>query len=151
MGGEHSEIDPRTDREVATLAGGCFWCLEAVFDEVKGVERVVSGYSGGTVANPSYSEVCAGRTGHAEAVQVTFDPSVISFKDILGVFFAITVYFAQPAEKRPEFFQGGSGIVTFFPGKIKLFPVVGRNQHPANFAAVISFVKNVPEGIEVTQ
>ena len=76
-------------RETATLAGGCFWCLEAVYDELKGVEDVVSGYSGGNVPNPSYEMVCSGRTGHAEVVQVTFDPKVISFKEILQVFFTI--------------------------------------------------------------
>jgi peptide-methionine (S)-S-oxide reductase len=75
--------------QTATLAGGCFWCLEAVFDEVKGVHSVESGYSGGMKADPSYREVCTGMTGHAEAVQVTFDPQVISYKDILNVFFAI--------------------------------------------------------------
>ncbi|HEX2696624.1 MAG TPA: peptide-methionine (S)-S-oxide reductase MsrA [Anaerolineales bacterium] len=78
-----------TNFQTATLAGGCFWCLEAVFDEVKGVDSVTSGYSGGHAANPSYREVCTGTTGHAEVVQVTFDPSVISYKDILNVFFAI--------------------------------------------------------------
>jgi len=76
-------------REVATLGGGCFWCLEAVFDELKGVEKVVSGYSGGKIVNPSYSEVCTGATGHAEAVQLTFDSSVISFREILQVFFTM--------------------------------------------------------------
>jgi len=76
-------------RETATLAGGCFWCLEAIYDELKGVEDVVSGYSGGTVPNPSYEMVCSGRTGHAEVVQVTFDPKAISFKEILQVFFTI--------------------------------------------------------------
>jgi peptide-methionine (S)-S-oxide reductase len=75
--------------QIATLAGGCFWCLEAVFLEVKGVQSVVSGYTGGKVANPSYQEVCSGRTDHAEAVQVTFDPNVISYRDVLNVFFAI--------------------------------------------------------------
>lgn len=75
--------------QIATLAGGCFWCLEAVFDEVKGVHSVVSGYSGGHADHPSYREVCTGATGHAEAVQVTFDPGVISYKDILNVFFAV--------------------------------------------------------------
>jgi peptide-methionine (S)-S-oxide reductase len=78
-----------TGREVATLAGGCFWCLDAVFRDLRGVEKVESGYSGGTTANPSYEEVCTGRTGHAEVVQVTFDPATISYKDLLGVFFAI--------------------------------------------------------------
>ena len=75
--------------EVATLAGGCFWCLEAVFDDLKGVEDVVSGYMGGAGANPSYEAVCSGATGHAEVVQVAFDPSIISYKQILMVFFAI--------------------------------------------------------------
>jgi peptide-methionine (S)-S-oxide reductase len=75
--------------EVATLAGGCFWCLEAVFDELKGVESVESGYSGGHVESPSYAQVCDGDTGHAEVVQVTFDPQVLSYKDLLTVFFTI--------------------------------------------------------------
>jgi peptide-methionine (S)-S-oxide reductase len=75
--------------ETATLAGGCFWCLEAVFNELRGVERVISGYAGGDVPHPSYEQVCSGRTGHAEVVQVTFDPQVISFREILEVFFTI--------------------------------------------------------------
>ena len=78
-----------TDKEVATLAGGCFWCLEAVFTELKGVENVVSGYSGGKVSNPSYDDVCTGTTGHAEAVQITYDPNVVSFGELLDVFFTI--------------------------------------------------------------
>jgi peptide-methionine (S)-S-oxide reductase len=76
-------------KEVATLAGGCFWCLEAVFDELEGVEDVVSGYSGGSVPNPTYKHVCTGDTGHAEVVQVTFNPDVISYRDLLRVFFTI--------------------------------------------------------------
>ncbi len=75
--------------EVATLAGGCFWCLEAVFDELRGVEKVESGYSGGQDPNPTYYQVCTGTTGHAEVVQLTFDPAVISFRDILEVFFTV--------------------------------------------------------------
>lgn len=75
--------------QIATLAGGCFWCLEAVFDETEGVVSVESGYMGGDVKNPTYREVCGGRTGHAEVVQVSFDPAVRSFKEILEVFFAI--------------------------------------------------------------
>lgn len=75
--------------ELATLAGGCFWCLEAVYRDVRGVESVVSGYMGGEVDNPSYEQVCGGRTGHAEVVQLTYDPAVISFRDILQVFFVI--------------------------------------------------------------
>ncbi|MDX1415310.1 MAG: peptide-methionine (S)-S-oxide reductase MsrA [Candidatus Promineifilaceae bacterium] len=74
--------------EISTLGGGCFWCLEAVFVELEGVQKVVSGYSGGTVPAPSYREVCNGTTGHAEVVQITFDPIVISFREILQVFFA---------------------------------------------------------------
>jgi peptide-methionine (S)-S-oxide reductase len=77
------------DLEVATLAGGCFWCLEAVYDELKGVESVESGYSGGHVPGPSYAQVCDGDTGHAEVVKVTFDPDVLSYKDLLTVFFTI--------------------------------------------------------------
>ena len=76
-------------REIATLAGGCFWCLEAVFLELKGVEKVESGYSGGRVANRSYELVCTGTTGHAEVVQITFDPAVISFRDLLEIFFVL--------------------------------------------------------------
>ncbi|WP_420596577.1 peptide-methionine (S)-S-oxide reductase MsrA [Deinococcus sp.] len=74
--------------QTAILASGCFWCTEAVFQNVKGVESVVSGYIGGEVANPTYDQVCSGKTGYAEAVRVTFDPSVIPFHDILGIFFA---------------------------------------------------------------
>jgi len=74
--------------EIATLAGGCFWCLEAVFDSLKGVTSVESGYIGGKAPNPSYDEVCGGRTGHAEAVRITFDPDEISYAELLEVFFA---------------------------------------------------------------
>lgn len=82
-----TEPVPNPAREVATLGGGCFWCLEAVFERLRGVERVESGYAGGDVANPSYQDVCTGATGHAEVVQVTFDPSVVSFREVLEVFF----------------------------------------------------------------
>jgi peptide-methionine (S)-S-oxide reductase len=75
--------------ETAILGGGCFWCLEAVFDGLAGVQSVESGYAGGSGANPSYEDVCGGRTGHAEVVRVTFDPSVLSFRDLLTVFFTI--------------------------------------------------------------
>lgn len=78
-----------TNYQTITLAGGCFWCLEAVYDEVKGVQSVESGYSNGQTANPTYREVCNGNTGHAEVVRVTFDANIISFRDILNVFFAI--------------------------------------------------------------
>lgn len=76
-------------REVATLGGGCFWCLEAVYDEVQGVYKVVSGYAGGEVENPSYRQVTTGSTGHAEVVQLTYDPDEISFREILEIFFVI--------------------------------------------------------------
>ena len=75
--------------ETATLAGGCFWCLEAVYDELKGVEDVVSGYAGGGDPNPTYRQVCDGTTGHAEVVQVTFDPAAASYRELLEVFFTI--------------------------------------------------------------
>ena len=75
--------------ETAVLGGGCFWCLEAVFDELAGVQSVESGYAGGTTANPTYEQVCGGRTGHAEVVRVRFDPAVLSFRDLLTVFFSI--------------------------------------------------------------
>jgi peptide-methionine (S)-S-oxide reductase len=75
--------------EVATLGGGCFWCLEAVFDKVQGVLHVESGYAGGAVPHPTYKQVCAGTTGHAEVVQITFDPQVITFREILEIFFDI--------------------------------------------------------------
>jgi peptide-methionine (S)-S-oxide reductase len=76
-------------KEMATLGGGCFWCLEAVYKELRGVERVESGYAGGHVNNPSYYDVCSGKTGHAEVVQITYDPQEASFKEILQVFFTI--------------------------------------------------------------
>ncbi len=73
---------------IATFAGGCFWCTEAVFLRIEGVEKVVSGYTGGTIKNPSYKEICTGRTGHAEAVQVFYDADKVSFQDLLEIFFA---------------------------------------------------------------
>ncbi|MDB5816245.1 MAG: peptide-methionine (S)-S-oxide reductase [Rhodocyclales bacterium] len=75
--------------ETAIFAGGCFWCLEAVFEEVRGVSAVVSGYIGGNTPNPDYEAICTGRTGHAEAVRLTFDPSVVSYRELLEVFFTI--------------------------------------------------------------
>lgn len=76
-------------KELATLAGGCFWCLEAVYEQLRGVEHVESGYSGGHLEQPSYEQVCSGRTGHAETVQITFDPQAISYRELIEVFFAI--------------------------------------------------------------
>jgi peptide-methionine (S)-S-oxide reductase len=75
--------------ETATLGGGCFWCVDTIFRELQGVEKVESGYAGGRMANPTYRDVCSGMTGHAEVVQVTFDPSVLSFRDLLRVFFTV--------------------------------------------------------------
>lgn len=75
--------------EIATLAGGCFWCLEAVFDQLQGVQSVESGYMGGDSPNPSYEDICTGETGHAEVVRITFDPAVVSYRDLLAVFFTI--------------------------------------------------------------
>lgn len=101
-----SSDPPQAASEIATLGGGCFWCLEAVYDELKGVEDVVSGYAGGHVANPSYEQVCTGTTGHAEVVQVTFDPQQISFREILQVFFAIhdpTTVDRQGADVGPQY------------------------------------------------
>jgi peptide-methionine (S)-S-oxide reductase len=91
---------------VATFGGGCFWCLEAVFELVRGVKSVVSGYAGGHVPNPTYEEVCGKQTGHAEVVQVTFDPAVVSFRDLLGVFFAYhdpTTLNRQGADVGPQY------------------------------------------------
>ena len=77
-----------TENETATLAGGCFWCLEAVFELVQGIEHIVSGYAGGLKSDPSYEEVCTGATGHAEVVQLIYDPSVVTFRHLLSLFFA---------------------------------------------------------------
>ncbi len=89
MSSELTSLQPQPERALATLGGGCFWCLEAVYLELKGVDRVVSGYCGGAAPNPTYYQVCEGETGHAEVVQLTFDPNVISYKEILQVFFTI--------------------------------------------------------------
>src|SRR5512138_3840070 len=82
-------MDINNNLQTTVLAGGCFWCLEAVFDQVNGVTDVVSGYAGGTASNPSYEQVCTGHTGHAEVVKVTFDPARISYADLLHIFFTI--------------------------------------------------------------
>jgi peptide-methionine (S)-S-oxide reductase len=86
---EDNMLNMTNDKETIVLGGGCFWCVEAVFAELKGVEKVVSGYSNGSVKNPTYKEVCSGLTGHAEVVQVTFDPKNISLTEILEVFFTV--------------------------------------------------------------
>jgi len=82
-------MSDNSSTETATLAGGCFWCLDAVYRQLRGVERVASGYAGGTRPNPSYEQVCTGTTGHAEVVQITFRPDEISYRDLLDVFFTI--------------------------------------------------------------
>lgn len=84
---DKNNITMDNTNELATLAGGCFWCTEAIFEQVKGVESVISGYSGGDVINPSYREVTRGTTGHAEAIQISYDPGVISFIELLEIFF----------------------------------------------------------------
>jgi peptide-methionine (S)-S-oxide reductase len=92
--------------ELATFGGGCFWCLEAVFEQLRGVERVVSGYAGGTVGHPTYEQVCGGRTGHAEVVQIAFDPAVITYRDLLEIFFSMhdpTTRNRQGADTGPQY------------------------------------------------
>lgn len=84
---EPVKMNINNNREVATFAGGCFWCTEAVFSELKGVDKVISGYIGGTIKNPSYREICEGTTGHAEAIQITYDPNEIVYEDLLEIFF----------------------------------------------------------------
>jgi peptide-methionine (S)-S-oxide reductase len=94
------------EHATATFGGGCFWCLEAVYKDLKGVERVVSGYAGGQALNPTYEQVCGGRTGHAEVVQITYDPSVVSYRDLLDVFFTIhdpTTKDRQGADVGPQY------------------------------------------------
>lgn len=86
---QNQQQSPTSATEVATLAGGCFWCLEAVYDQLRGVISVESGYSNGHVSNPTYRQVCSGNTGHAEVARLTFDPSVVSFRELLEVFFTI--------------------------------------------------------------
>ena len=96
-------------KEVATLGGGCFWCVEAVFTQLVGVESAISGYMGGHVANPSYNQVCGKRTGHAEVVNVTFDNTVVSFQDILNIFFTIhdpTTLNRQGNDRGPQYRSG---------------------------------------------
>ncbi len=89
MSREQLKIDFPKRNELATIGGGCFWCIEVIFNQLKGVDKVESGYSGGTVVNPTYEQVCAGTTGHAEVIQITFNPKIVSFKDILEIFFTV--------------------------------------------------------------
>ena len=98
--------DQRTGTEIATLAGGCFWCTEAVFQQVRGVESVSSGYTGGQMPNPTYEQVCSAQTGHAEAARVVFDPAVVSYRDLLNLFFAThdpTTLDRQGADVGPQY------------------------------------------------
>jgi peptide-methionine (S)-S-oxide reductase len=93
-------------QSVATLGGGCFWCLEAAFEQVAGVKQVVSGYAGGRIPDPTYEQVCTGRTGHAEVVQITFDPAVISYRELLDIFFVLhdpTTPDRQGADAGPQY------------------------------------------------
>ncbi|MGD8623678.1 MAG: peptide-methionine (S)-S-oxide reductase MsrA [Anaerolineae bacterium] len=95
-----------SQREIATLGGGCFWCLEAVFEQLEGVEQVVSGYAGGHVPDPTYRQVCSGETGHAEVVQIRFDPELVSYRQILNIFFTIhdpTTLNRQGADVGPQY------------------------------------------------
>jgi peptide-methionine (S)-S-oxide reductase len=106
MAGRLSYREEGSMAEKATLGGGCFWCIEPIFDDLKGVDDVVSGYIGGHVENPTYRQVCSGTTGHVEVVQVTFDPATISFEDILRVFFAFhdpTTRDRQGADVGPQY------------------------------------------------
>jgi peptide-methionine (S)-S-oxide reductase len=106
MAAEDNKPNGWSRTEVATLGGGCFWCLEAVYEDLRGVEKVESGYSGGPVPNPTYRQVCTGTTGHAEVVQVRFDPEVVSYKEILEVFFTIhdpTTLNRQGADAGPQY------------------------------------------------
>lgn len=106
MNQEQEQANTTGGKEVATLGGGCFWCLEAVYEQLQGVEKVVSGYAGGHVDNPTYKQVCTGTTGHAEVVQVTFDPQVVSFRELLQVFFTIhdpTTLNRQGADVGPQY------------------------------------------------
>jgi peptide-methionine (S)-S-oxide reductase len=99
-------MSPNPERETATFGGGCFWCLEAVFEQLRGVEEVVSGYAGGHLPNPTYEQVCGKGTGHAEVVQITFDPKIISFRDLLDVFFTVhdpTTPNRQGADVGPQY------------------------------------------------
>ncbi len=101
-----AEMKQNYNSQIATLGGGCFWCLEAIYKDLKGVEKVVSGYSGGNKGNPSYQEVSRGNSGHAEVVQITFDSHVVSYDDLLKIFFTIhdpTTLNRQGADVGPQY------------------------------------------------
>jgi peptide-methionine (S)-S-oxide reductase len=113
-------------REVATLGGGCFWCLEAVFDGLTGVESVESGYCGGHLANPTYDDICGGDTGHAEVVRITFDPVVVSYTDLLEVFFVIHDPTTLNAQGNDVGTQYRSAIYFHTPGQKEIAETVIR-------------------------
>jgi peptide-methionine (S)-S-oxide reductase len=156
---------PSTGAEIATLGGGCFWCIEAVFDSLQGVSSVESGYTGGNTVNPTYKQICNGDTGHAEVVRVTFDPAVISFREMLAVFFAIhdpttlncqdnndvgtqyrsAIFYHTPAQKEAaEKFIAEMTAVKLFSGKIvtEVLPAptfyVAEDDHQEYFANNVS-------------
>lgn len=115
--------------EIVTLAGGCFWCLEAVFNRLKGVDKVISGYMGGHMPNPDYKSVCTGSTGHAEVVQIQFDPAVISFDNLLEVFFAIHDPTTLNRQGNDRGTQYRSAIFYHTPGQQQIArTVIGREQ-----------------------
>ena len=119
MTNQNSIHNTSSTHEVATLGGGCFWCLEAVFQDLRGVEKVESGYAGGHIANPTYEQIGRGLTGHAEVVQVTFDPAQLSYRELLEVFFAIhdpTTLNRQGADVGPQY---RSIILTHSPAQQK--------------------------------
>jgi peptide-methionine (S)-S-oxide reductase len=119
-------------KEVATLAGGCFWCLEAVYDEVQGVESVVSGYAGGHVPNPTYKAVCDETTGHAEVVQITFDPAIISYSDLLNIFFTIHDPTTRNRQGNDVGTQYRSAIYTHSTGQVETVKQVMQDIKAAN-------------------
>jgi peptide-methionine (S)-S-oxide reductase len=127
-------------KEIATLGGGCFWCLEAVFEQLRGVERIESGFAGGSLDKPTYQQVCDGGTGHAEVVQITFDPSAISFAELLDVFFDIhdpTTLNRQGADVGTQY---RSAIFYHSPEQKRLAEekIAARNDSGAHRAAVVT-------------
>jgi peptide-methionine (S)-S-oxide reductase len=110
---------PSSHTEVATLGGGCFWCLEAVYDQLNGVISVASGYAGGQIAHPTYQQVCGGRTGHAAVVQINFDPTIVSFRELLEVFFTIHDPTTLNRQGNDVGTQYRSGIYTFDEAQAK--------------------------------
>jgi len=135
-------------RETTTLAGGCFWCLEAVYNEMEGVLSVASGYMGGRQPNPTYRDVCTGRTGHAEVVQLTFDPEVISFRGILEVFFAIHDPTTRDRQGNDVGTQYRSAIYTYSPEQQKAAEASRERYQPrlkgAGYNAITTEIREAP-------